>query len=321
MERLIPAAAALCAYAMAARARHEESETVLDIASFAGTGFLLPALWAVLPSPAVAPAWAAVAIALVELDLPVLALQGHIVSIAACARLFFANFETEQRLLTVTPVLLAQYYLWSRTKRRLYLYTAVVLGAVLMRFEMGRVFTATGWSVFALALLIAAKRWNLRDLRWQSYALAGLAVGRCWTTNFYSPDMFTGIAGPVLTGAIVIGSCYSAQMLNANGSRPRLYFSLLATVLLAALLYYQVSGSVLTMAWGAEGVALLAAGFPLRDRFLRFPGLALLLFCILKLFVYDLRNLETLPRIFSFLVLGLILVSVSWLYTRVREYL
>jgi uncharacterized membrane protein len=75
------------------------------------------------------------------------------------------------------------------------------------------------------------------------------------------------------------------------------------------------------MAWGAEGVALLAAGFPLRDRFLRFPGLALLLFCILKLFVYDLRNLETLPRIFSFLVLGLILVSVSWLYTRVREYL
>jgi hypothetical protein len=319
--RLIPAGAALCAYLIAACARGEESGRVLDCASFIGTAFLLPALWAVLPPAAVAPAWTAVAIALVEFDLPVLAWQGQVVGIAACARLFFANFETEQRLLTVTPVLLAQYYLWWQTRRRFCLYTAAILATVLMRFEMGRVFAASGWAVLALALLLAGKRWDLRDLRWQSYALGALAFVRCWTTNFYSPEMFGGIAGPVLTGAIVIACCYAAQLLNTGGSRPRLYFSLLATALLAALLYYQVSGSVLTMAWGAEGVVLLAAGFPLRDRFLRYPGLVLLLFCILKLFVYDLRNLETLPRIFSFLVLGLILVSVSWLYTRVREYL
>jgi uncharacterized membrane protein len=68
-----------------------------------------------------------------------------------------------------------------------------------------------------------------------------------------------------------------------------------------------------------EGVALLASGFPLRDRVLRLSGLALLLACILKLFVWDLRHLETLPRILSFLVLGLFLVAVSWIYTRFRE--
>jgi len=75
----------------------------------------------------------------------------------------------------------------------------------------------------------------------------------------------------------------------------------------------------LTIAWGVQGVALLAAGFPLRDRLLRLSGLAILLFCILKLFVYDLSYLDTLPRIFSFLVLGLILVAVSWVYTRFRD--
>jgi uncharacterized membrane protein len=32
-----------------------------------------------------------------------------------------------------------------------------------------------------------------------------------------------------------------------------------------------------------------------------------------------LRNLETLPRIFSFIVLGLLLVGVSWIYTRFRD--
>jgi len=70
---------------------------------------------------------------------------------------------------------------------------------------------------------------------------------------------------------------------------------------------------------GLEGVALLVAGFPLRDRILRLSGLALLIGCIGKLFVWDLRNLETLPRIFSFVILGALLVAVSWIYTRFRE--
>ena len=90
-------------------------------------------------------------------------------------------------------------------------------------------------------------------------------------------------------------------------------------MLFTALLFDQVSGSLLTIACGAEGVLLLAAGFPLRDRVLRLSGLTLLFGCILKLFLYDLASLETLPRIFSFIVLGVILVGVSWIYTRFRE--
>jgi uncharacterized membrane protein len=38
----------------------------------------------------------------------------------------------------------------------------------------------------------------------------------------------------------------------------------------------------------------------------------MLLFCILKLFVYDLRDLESLARIISFVALGLVLLAVSW---------
>src|SRR5262249_50291316 len=94
---------------------------------------------------------------------------------------------------------------------------------------------------------------------------------------------------------------------------------LAGTEVIGLLLYRQVSGSLQTVAWSAQGVALLAAGFPLRDRICRLCGIGLLLVCILKLFVYDLSYLETLPRIFSFIVLGLILVGVSWLYTRFRE--
>jgi uncharacterized membrane protein len=95
--------------------------------------------------------------------------------------------------------------------------------------------------------------------------------------------------------------------------------SIFGTVVLTAMLYHQFPGGWLTTAWGIEGLALLILGFPLRERVFRLEGLTLLLFCILKLFLYDLRNLETLFRILSFIALGLILLGVSLLYTRFGE--
>jgi hypothetical protein len=322
--RLIPAAAALLAYAIATRARKEEGGRVLDVASFTATGFLLTGLWALLPPVAVGPAWAVVALVLVEFDIPVLSLQCHLVSGAAFARLFFANFDEAQRLitaLTVVPVLVSHYYLWSRTHKRFYLYTAGILAAVLPYFEVNRALAATAWAALMVGFLYAGRRWKLQDLCWQSYALAAMAFGRCWASNFYSPEQFAGFDRPVLIGSSVIACLYAAQLLSGLDGRPRLYYSLLASSLLAVLLYDQVSGSLLTVAWGVEAIALLAAGFPLRDRVLRLSGMALLMSCILKLFLWDLRHLETLPRILSFMVLGLILVAVSWVYTRFKEVL
>jgi uncharacterized membrane protein len=90
-------------------------------------------------------------------------------------------------------------------------------------------------------------------------------------------------------------------------------------VLLTVLLAYEVSGRFLTVAWGLEGIALAGAGFALRERSLRLSGLALLGACVLKVFLYDLRELETLFRILSFIVLGLVLLGVSLAYTRFRD--
>jgi uncharacterized membrane protein len=149
-------------------------------------------------------------------------------------------------------------------------------------------------------------------LRWQGFVLGAAAFLHCWEVNLWSHET-------LLAAAISVACFYAAQLLSPRGREERLYYSLLATALMTGLLYYSVSGSVLTVAWGLEGLGLLGAGFPLRDRAMRLSGLAMLLFCILKLFVYDLSYLDTLPRILSFIALGLILVGVSWIYTRFRE--
>jgi hypothetical protein len=158
------------------------------------------------------------------------------------------------------------------------------------------------WGLIALALV----EFDRRSLRVQAIVVAAAAFLRA------------SDAPPAQSVPVIV--CFVAAMLRRPlDSRLRLYFSLLASGLLAVLIYHEVSGSMLTIAWGFEGVALLAAGFPLRDRVLRLSGLLMLAACTGKLFFWDLRNLETLPRILSFIVLGLLLVAVSWVYTRFRD--
>ena len=260
------------------------------------------------------------------------------------------------RLLTVLPLASLFYYLseklrvegereqlatWERGLSRLYLYAPAPLAVLLVRFEAGRVLAVVGWALLGLGLLFVGIRRNNRDLRWQSYALALLTFSRSWATNFYIPESLAGLPSRILTGAIVIGSFYGAQFLSPRRQgdmtsvtrnwfsrlliqfdpNARTIFSVLASTLLTVLLFYEVSGSLLTVAWGLEGVGLLVVGFPLRERILRLSGLLLLGMCILKVFVYDLRELEALPRILSFVVLGVVLLGVSLIYTRFREQL
>jgi uncharacterized membrane protein len=64
---------------------------------------------------------------------------------------------------------------------------------------------------------------------------------------------------------------------------------------------------------------MLAIGMNRRSKLLRIMALALLGLTILKVFLFDLSSLERLYRIFSFIVLGAILLAVSFLYQRYRQ--
>ena len=82
-----------------------------------------------------------------------------------------------------------------------------------------------------------------------------------------------------------------------------------------------MSGNVLTIAWAIEGLAVTAAGFLLRERTLRLSGLGLVVLCLVKGIVVDLAGIDPIFRILSFIVLGAILVGISFAYTRYRDVL
>src|SRR5690606_34251832 len=74
----------------------------------------------------------------------------------------------------------------------------------------------------------------------------------------------------------------------------------------------------LSMVWILYSLALMAVGIWRRKQGARMMAFGLFGLTILKLFLFDLSFLETLYRIISFIVLGLILIGVSYVYSRYK---
>jgi uncharacterized membrane protein len=75
----------------------------------------------------------------------------------------------------------------------------------------------------------------------------------------------------------------------------------------------------LSLVWAIYGGAMLTVGIARRSKLLRVMALLLLGLTIFKVFLFDLSSLDKLYRIVSFIVLGAILLAVSFLYQRYRQ--
>ncbi|MAT38479.1 MAG: hypothetical protein CL946_02615 [Ectothiorhodospiraceae bacterium] len=75
----------------------------------------------------------------------------------------------------------------------------------------------------------------------------------------------------------------------------------------------------LSLVWLVFSIGLMVYGILRKRRVLRVLAFVLFGLSILKIFIYDLSELETLYRIFSFIGLGVILLLVSYLYQRFKD--
>lgn len=218
-----------------------------------------------------------------------------------------------------------------------WLYPPTIMAAMLFRFEFGRVGMVTGWALLTVGLVAVGRRARLGHLRAQSYLLAVMTFLRCWGTDFLPPSALPGEFDPnrvdrLLAGFAVVLAFFIAQFQLPRREDPaddgQLYpfdrqfrsaFCVMGALILTKLIYHEVSGHALSIAWGCEAALLLAAGFALRDRPLRLSGLFLLFFCVLKLLVYDFANLEGPWRYLSFCLVGALVMGISWAYSRFRD--
>jgi uncharacterized membrane protein len=71
-----------------------------------------------------------------------------------------------------------------------------------------------------------------------------------------------------------------------------------------------------SVVWGVMGVALLVLAILTRSLLYRYASLIFIGITIAKVFMYDISKLEGLYRVLSFLVLGFVLIGISYVYSR-----
>jgi uncharacterized membrane protein len=322
-------------YALAVRAARSAEGRFLPLergyallASAAAATLAAGALvWRVVPSDYLGIAWMALALAMLELGLLRLpedfVVHSYVTAGLGALRVWAFNLVPPAKGGAIIPAaaMLLAYAMAARAlsvrQRKVYaaalgVGTLFLLNALSLAVPESR--SVPLWAMASLALAAAGVLWDDPVMRVYGYCVAALAFLRCWGINFEKHTE------PVMAAAVAASCFFAAQLFTRRQRFGRLYYPLLGASLIALLLWYESSASVLTIAWGVEGVALLAAGFPLRERVLRLSGMSLLMVCVLKLFLWDMRHLVGLPRIFSLIVLGLILLGVSWIYTRFREH-
>jgi uncharacterized membrane protein len=327
------------------KAANEERDSQLF--TWVGSIFIALASWNALDLVAIPAAWGMIAVILAEVGVALrhqhLRLQGHILVLLSAVYLFFIDFNSPG--LSIASFITVSLYAWgfywrqgelnsnaTSIERFLSKLTPWIswVASALLAWTMWsdflqRTLVPTGWAALAATLLWLGLRRERFELRWQAILLGvgalieALAIGMppdgAKLEAYSNMELFFSMSAMTLLGCGLVAESAKARKLDTIA--PFIYaFS--GAILLAWLFYVKVDGMFLTIAWGVEGLLLVASGLFFNRRILRYPGLAMLVWCIGKIALVDLMHLQVLPRILSFIGLGAVLLVASFLYARVR---
>jgi len=217
-------------------------------------------------------------------------------------------------------------------------YAAAAMVGLFSRFEFGLNGAALRWSIAMVVLLAAGYFLRDADFRLQAYALAAAVSVRAIGFDFQNAGPGFGLDGPLAVALVGLAAYVTSGLLiqSRSGSPPggdrrtsrlvsrleahgRDIMWMLGVALAALYLYRTQAGFMLVVGWAVEGLLATAAGFASKSQPLRFAGLGLLALALLLTLVRAFTTLDTLGRIISFLVLGIVLLLVSLAYTRYRQ--
>lgn len=194
--------------------------------------------------------------------------------------------------------------------------------------------------VFLASLVV----WSLTQAHFESHmtvllsleAAATLALGMWLKDNFVeglSAFLFVTVGGVLLgsfghwdlwqTGVLICtlyGCAFAYRRMNVRepGKDHRLsaqIYEAVAAVIVTLLVKEQVPANCLAFAWSLQGLLLLTLGFFIQDKMSRIYGLAIFALVGGKLLLVDLAGAETLQRILSFVVAGVVLLIASYAYS------
>jgi hypothetical protein len=255
--------------------------------SWMGTGVLAWVLYATVAAPWIGPAWTVFAVALVIsgrwLRFKHLSWQGSVVAFCAFGITFLNDFPSQQQLaqglslrsVTVAIVAAGLYGISRKAVAensdapQLWAFVHTSAGTTLLVllawYEVGHGWVAAVWALFALALVLLDKHFDLEDLGWQAHVLAGLALGSGLLVDLYVRDSWHGISVRLLSltvVAVVLYTLSSVARISVDWKRRDRHhiYSWGASALVALLLWYELQPLSVALGWAIFGLTLFEYG-------------------------------------------------------------
>lgn len=240
----------------------------------------------------------------------------------------------------------------TRSELLLMLGIAIAFITLAIPIQLKSNWITIAWAVEALALLWVGLEIRSRRLRVTSHILFGLTLLRLvfWDTPFGFRATFTPVFNKYFLSSLMVTAClFAAALLYKKvGERKQIAAPILrVAILLVAIItlwgimsvetetffgarsraafrtspedaqhQWWLGQMALSVLWSAYATVLAAIGFIRRAPAIRWTALALFALTVIKVMLVDIAVLQQLYRIIAFLVLGLLLLLVTWGYHR-----
>ena len=207
----------------------------------------------------------------------------------------------------------------------IYFYAGILSLIILIALETSQEVTVVLWMITALIIAFVSTMSDEKIIFRVCYSFTALI-----SVLFYLivlDDLvafsFNNILGSTRAGiTIIIAAClYVISYINNKDKEKFLthIYSWVASILLLILIIFEFDGFIVSVGAVIFAIILLLIGMYSSRRELRLQGVGILIFAILKVFLYDSMQLSTLGRTISFIVLGVILLAASFLYTKYKD--
>ena len=257
------------------------------------------------------------------------------------------------RIYTVLPLTLIFFFVYVqlgpdetsvRDDRRLhfdvllaYLGTGSV--AAVLYFQFPNDWLVTAWAVVIFILFGITLLLNRLIFLYQGILLTLGACARGVMHNLFGASYFTGDEWTgryfVLGSAVAVllaclpfafrlrdrykAQAFSNRWIGALVRHPEQFMFFAPVLLLTLMLALKMRAGMVTVAWGIEGVLIVLLALAVSERSYRLTGLSLLLVCVGKVLAKDAWGLAPRDRYITFIILGMALLLVSFLYSKYRE--
>jgi uncharacterized membrane protein len=137
--------------------------------------------------------------------------------------------------------------------------------------------------------------------------------------NILSSTRFFAFAISIIIFYILSYIYHVKKEISPENGLARTGYLWIAAALSFLLILMETTEFMTSVSWAVYALVILVVGFVINKKSLRLQGIIILIITILKVFLYDTRNLGTLARTISFIILGIILLVSSFLFAKYKD--